>query len=186
MSCPVGHPNEDGARYCSTCGAHLSTQAATVARTRSGSAYLRWLLPLLAVAGVGGVSTVLLAMYPIGGDVSKAETETAATNTDLPERLLPLAFDRCDADDVTEVITLADEGHTVIADTGSELGDFYPIECLFAELKTSSALTSQMSSTTAMMGVQEASEGALTYKWSYHPDNGLNLIITESENSQSG
>jgi hypothetical protein len=31
-----------------------------------------------------------------------------------------------------------------------------------------------------MMGQQTAQESGLNYRWSYHPDNGLNMVITDS------
>jgi hypothetical protein len=30
-----------------------------------------------------------------------------------------------------------------------------------------------------MMGEQTATNNGITYRWSYHPDNGLNMVITE-------
>ena len=37
-----------------------------------------------------------------------------------------------------------------------------------------------MGRTTAMMGVQDAKADGVEYSWSYHPDNGVNMVITLS------
>lgn len=93
---------------------------------------------------------------------------------------LPGAFDACDADDVTDVISLADAGRTVLVETRTEYGATQPVNCLFSLLGVSAALTSEVEATTSVMGRQQATEGNLTYSWSYHPDTGLKMVITEN------
>lgn len=56
--------------------------------------------------------------------------------------------------------------------------------CLFAALGTPDAVLSQMTATRALDGRQEATwttnEGAaLKASWTYHPDDGLDVIVTE-------
>lgn len=41
------------------------------------------------------------------------------------------------------------------------------------------SLLSEMSRTNALMGVQSETSGDLNFKWSYHPDNGLNIVVTK-------
>ncbi|MDT9591592.1 hypothetical protein RDV89_00840 [Nocardioides zeae] len=93
--------------------------------------------------------------------------------------MLQPAFEACDSDDVTEVMDLADEGRSVLIDTRSEHGATLPVRCLFQELGTSAGLVSRVSTTNALMGSQEAQEGSFTYTWSYHPDTGLSMVVTE-------
>ena len=55
------------------------------------------------------------------------------------------------------------------------------LACVLSELETPDAVVTMMENTTAMQGVQQASHRALDYRWTCHPDNGLELIITESQ-----
>lgn len=54
------------------------------------------------------------------------------------------------------------------------------LTCVLEDLDTSQAILAQMNSTTAMMGVQSGTDGELAYQWSDHPDNGVNMVITDS------
>lgn len=123
---------------------------------------------------------LVIGLGACGGD--EPDTTVPSPGTVLsstPEPRLPDAFAACDADDVTEVISLADGGRTVLVETRTEYGATQPVNCLFSLLGTSAAVTAQVDATTSLMGLQEATEGTLSYKWSYHPDSGLNMIITE-------
>lgn len=80
------------------------------------------------------------------------------------------------ADDVS----LDDDGHSVVfdgADPAEESFEF--LACLLGELDTSDAVVAQMDSTTALMGRQTAEDGDYAYAWSYHPDNGVDMTITD-------
>ena len=70
-------------------------------------------------------------------------------------------------------------GHTVTADTGSEYGNIAGLACVLGDIDTPDAIVSQMDATTAMMGAQTAEFEDFHYVWSYHPDNGINMTITE-------
>jgi len=47
------------------------------------------------------------------------------------------------------------------------------------ELDAPDYVLSQVESTNSLMGRQSADWGDLTASWSYHPDNGLQMTITE-------
>ncbi|KQY56711.1 hypothetical protein [Nocardioides sp. Root140] len=100
----------------------------------------------------------------------------AATQTDLES-----AYEACSNADESETLTLADEGMSLIVATESEYGPVAGLACILLELDTSEAVVASMDSTTAMMGVQEADDGSIHYQWSYHPDNGINMVITDVE-----
>jgi hypothetical protein len=51
--------------------------------------------------------------------------------------------------------------------------------CVFDTLETPQSIIAAVDSTTAAMGVQLADDGDLHYSGSYHPDNGLNMVITD-------
>lgn len=89
------------------------------------------------------------------------------------------AAEVCDIDAST-TLSVADQGETLIGD-GVKAGDYADLVCMFLEFDTPSSVTAQMDSTTAMMGSQEASGNGFTYRWSYHPDNGLDIVVTEGD-----
>jgi hypothetical protein len=78
---------------------------------------------------------------------------------------------------------LADEGHTLIIETSGEhdFKGFMAYDCITRELDTSKRVTSSIETTTSMMGRQSSSDGVLTYEYTYHPDNGLYVLITDQE-----
>lgn len=89
------------------------------------------------------------------------------------------AYDAC-SETYSNAVNVGDEGHTLIVD-GAKPGndDFTTMVCVLGELDTSQSVVAQMDSTTALMGRQTAEDGDYTYEWSYHPDNGMDLIITD-------
>jgi len=90
---------------------------------------------------------------------------------------LQAAYDDCTAVDSDNTMSLADGGQSIIIDTGSKYGDPSGMDCVLRELDTPQSVQAQIGSTTAMMGVQDADHDGLHYSWSYHPDNGVNMVI---------
>lgn len=77
-------------------------------------------------------------------------------------------------------VVLGDEGHSIVfTGTFPSEEDFTFLACVLTQLETSEAIVAQMDSTTAMMGRQTVEEEGFTYSWSYHPDNGINMTITD-------
>ena len=103
---------------------------------------------------------------------------SAATEEEPP---LQRAFDACQLVDTDETLDLGDGGKSLIVNTESEYGSMDGLECVTHRLKTSSAILAQIDATTAMMGVQQAEQDGLEYRWSYHPDNGVNMTITSKK-----
>lgn len=75
-------------------------------------------------------------------------------------------------------VTVSDGGETVVVDTG-KYGNVYGVACIMSKLGTPQSVIARVDSTTSMMGSQHAEVDGITYDWSYHPDNGLNMVITE-------
>jgi hypothetical protein len=82
--------------------------------------------------------------------------------------------------DTDDTLSLTDEGGTIVVDTRSEYGSVAGMDCVLEKLGTSESVKAEMGRTTAMMGVQEADEDGLHYSWSYHPDNGVDMVITDT------
>lgn len=79
--------------------------------------------------------------------------------------------------------TLADDDHTLVVDMGGEeLGTgeatIEDVLCLLAELEAPQAILARMESTRALDGMQSATWSTYEVTWNYHPDHGLDLIIT--------
>lgn len=89
------------------------------------------------------------------------------------------AYEECATDDASqEMLSLEDDGATLIVDSARSYN--YDIaECVFESLEMSGGLNAKIGRTSAMMGAQEEVENGLEYTWTYHPDNGLDVIITE-------
>ncbi|MCR6492719.1 hypothetical protein [Cellulomonas sp. P24] len=82
----------------------------------------------------------------------------------------------------TPGIELGDGGTSLTFDTkgnedasGAAITD---IACIFDRLKMPSAVTSHIDQTTAMDGRQTETWGNVTVSWSYHPDRGLDGVLT--------
>lgn len=112
-----------------------------------------------------------------GGGGEDAATAAAVTTTG-PSRL-QVAFDACSKDDDGDTLAIADEGRTIVVDTGSEYGDFAPTDCVLSELGTPESIRAEIGRTTSMMGVQDGEHDGISYSWSYHPDNGVDMVITD-------
>jgi hypothetical protein len=78
---------------------------------------------------------------------------------------------------------LADGGHTLIIETedDEDLEGLLAYQCILDELDTSERVRSSIETTTSLMGRQSSTDGELTYEYAYHPDNGLNVLITDKD-----
>jgi hypothetical protein len=76
---------------------------------------------------------------------------------------------------------LADQGRTLSFDTEGEedvSGDsVVDVACVLLFLKAPSYVITQIDNTRALDGMQRARWGPFRASWTYHPDNGLNIII---------
>jgi hypothetical protein len=127
------------------------------------------------LAGAGGFA--LGRSSADGNESPIAAAESAAAS----QVRLKDAYDRCFTRDTGSTLTLADGGDAIVVDTGSEYGSTTGMDCVLADLDTKQSIIAQMSRTTAMMGVQDAEDDGLAYSWSYHPDNGVNMVIEYAE-----
>lgn len=77
-----------------------------------------------------------------------------------------------------------DDGKTLIIDnTGDEDSpsasvDVITLQCLLGALSTPESVKAQMFATRALDGRQEATWDRFSASWSYHPNTGLDLIVT--------
>lgn len=76
-------------------------------------------------------------------------------------------------------IEMGDDGSSLIVDGVQGDKGFEALSCVINALGISDALRSRVNSTTALQGQQSATEDGLTYEWSYHPDNGVEMTVSE-------
>jgi hypothetical protein len=113
-----------------------------------------------------------------------APTTPAPTYTPEPEPVeseLRLAKQICNILDEPgmKYIKLYDNDTTAIVD----LPDTAPIEgvaCVLSYLDMPQRVFTSVSNTTALQGVKTASAQGYELEWTFHPDNGLQMIITET------
>jgi hypothetical protein len=79
--------------------------------------------------------------------------------------------------------TLADKNKTLIIDMAGEktatgTSTIDDVLCVLTDLETPQSVIARMESTRALDGMQSATWSTYEVTWTYHPDDGLDLIIT--------
>lgn len=111
-------------------------------------------------------------------DVARTEVAfDACSNSEVLNELFDAPLWEIE-EDFSSHFSLGDEGKTLVAD-GVHAYWMPVLACMLNELDTSDATIAAIDSTTAMSGTQESTDGDVSYQWTYHPDNGLNLIVTD-------
>ncbi|MBO3090015.1 hypothetical protein [Cellulomonas dongxiuzhuiae] len=145
-----------------------------------------WLLPVatgaagvLIGAGLVAGITTLRADAKVRAEETAADEARAARATIVPD-----AVESCGVTGA-EGIVVADEGRSLTFDMkgdddlrGANITD---VVCVFTALDMPSAVVSHMDQTTSMDGRQSESWGDLTVSWSYHPDRGLDGVLTVAD-----
>lgn len=147
------------------------------------------------IRGAAVASLITVAVAGCGGS---SRDEDAATASASKDTLFEAAYENCTSGDVVNTLSdepmwkvedqipnyfqVADEGRTFIADgVGPDMLGF--VGCFLSEFDTPQAIVAAMDTTTSLMGRQEESDGDIKYQWTYHPDNGMNLIVTDASTS---
>lgn len=96
---------------------------------------------------------------------------------------LEAAVSACELDDNTDA-RLGDEGTTLTLDMAGEGDDdtgtlsFAEILCVLEELEVPDRVTALMGETRSLDGRQTGDWDDVSGSWSYHPDSGLDVILT--------
>ncbi|MBT8162552.1 MULTISPECIES: hypothetical protein [Arthrobacter] len=141
-------------------------------------------LMMVALAGCGGAKAA---------DAS-TPTPSVATSSAPAESLVQQAFRSCHLDNsiFADYAILGDGGYTItmkgeptnqsISDYGKVIGLTYTeIMCELKAVEVPDSVVSQMNATRALDGMQRASWNKMSASWTYHPDHGLQVILTESK-----
>lgn len=150
----------------------------------------RWLIPVLAgvaglvvgVAATAGVSLSIDAANAREADAAAsaaAEAEAEAEAAKLA--ILGDAVETCGVANATGFL-MGDGGTSLTFDmkgddqlTGANILDIY---CVLGELAIPASVSSHMGQTTSMDGRQSATWDNLEISWSYHPDRGMDGVVT--------
>lgn len=124
------------------------------------------------LALVGGIVTVVLVesqseVGSLSGFIADVDTQ------------LEIAAGVCGVSGV-----ISDEGHTmtlsrVAAEENPGPVSYSEYECVLNELDTPQSVRSHMGQTRALDGMQTNDWDDFEALWTYHPDNGVNITITE-------
>ena len=132
------------------------------------------------------LAVVVLAAGAIGFFIGRgstvvppSEVSAAASESAPQEPRLRTAFDSCSARDSGNTLAIVDEDTSIVIDTRSEYGSPAGMDCVLSELDVPESILAQIGRTTSMMGVQDADHDGFHLSWSYHPDNGVNMVITD-------
>lgn len=144
---------------------------------------------LVLIAG-GAVGLVLMLSQPS----ALATAGEACSGTEPVMRLLTEGEDAIDREDVDEdgefaelfegVVTVEDGGKTLIVSTKSQDDDplrlsSLALDCVQEKMEMPSWLRESIGTTRALDGRQTGEWDSYSAQWSYHPDNGANLIIVQ-------
>jgi hypothetical protein len=144
----------------------------------------RWLIPACLAVAVLAAGLIGFILGRGSAGPSSSEVATSAQAEAAPPRL-EQAFTACRGRDGNDTMQLEDDGSTIVIDTRSEYGSRVGMDCVLTELDLPASIDAEMGRTTALMGVQEADHNGIEYSWSYHPDNGVNMVITDTD-AESG
>lgn len=133
---------------------------------------------IVVVAAAVALVGALWLMF--GGSEQLAGRPTADPEAPPPLTALEAVVSTCSAGE------LRDGGDTLVLDMYVEGVDtplvnaitVDDITCVLGELEAPASMTERMDRTRALDGVQEAAWAGMEASWSYHPDNGLDIILT--------
>ena len=126
----------------------------------------------------GLIAGTLLVVTACGGD---GDEDGSAGDADGGLTALEAAVADCDAD--TGAFSLGDEGTSLVMDgvddtaIRAQLKSLTAMACVLGSIDAPDTVIPLMTGTTALQGRQETTWDGYAASWTYHPDNGLDVII---------
>lgn len=162
------------------------SNASALTATPSSGPTRPWLLPV--ATGAAGVligAGLVAGITALRADAAARAEEAAAEEArSARATIVPDAVESCGVTGADGIV-VADEGRSLTFDmkgnddlSGAGITD---LVCVFTALDMPSAVVSHMDQTTSMDGRQSESWGDLTVSWSYHPDRGLDGVLTVAD-----
>ena len=147
------------------------------AMRRARPANLVWFV----VAGViGAVLVVVVAALLKDDEVDTNVADAATEPSEQAESRLQVAADSVSYS--PQYIVVQDDGRSLFIDGDNEYGEGTTVETtatLLRSLGTPQSVVTRMSQTRALDGMQDAEWDGLHASWTYHPDDGLDIIVEE-------
>lgn len=176
-SCGAGNQSSS---FCTECGKALSTSmpqvnSAPVTPPFAESSPAGSLPPAAPKSGPGK------ALLPIFSSVGLLAVVLVFFLVQGSSSPIPGAVDACGLS-TSFGLSVGDEGDSVVLDMEGE-EDFFglpynDVMCVLSELDMPDSVESMMLSTSALDGRQTAQWDDLSASWTYHPDDGLDVIVT--------
>lgn len=116
------------------------------------------------------------------GSPTPAATPSATPSTDSVTKLMTARLG-CNLGGMPYA-DLGDNGHTVTLQGQPRNGVGLPLSdlmCVLHGINVPDSVVSQMQGTRALDGTQKADWDTFHASWTYHPDNGLRVIVTEDK-----
>jgi hypothetical protein len=140
-----------------------------------------WLIAAVVVIIGVVIAVVVISQSDSGSDTAAAGDGGA--EVDIETARFQLAYDTCGVTSTN--IEVADEGQSMILDgppdSSANSDEFITdLACVIEALNMPEYVVHNMENTTSLMGLQEATWDGIHAQWSYHPDNGLDLVLTEA------
>lgn len=141
-----------------------------------------WIVAGVVAVGIAGI--LVAAHLDKPDETSTASRPSSTTTTTEPATRIEDAVEPVPTRQLP-YFDVGDGGYSLAIDGGAEgfgLGaDIATTVVVLDELDTPDVVYSRMERTTSLMGLQEDEFDGLVMRWSYHPDNGLDIIIEDNE-----
>lgn len=146
-------------------------------RTRNWPAWIAGITCL--VVGFSGGMAIGTSTGEDGGTPVSASDDAEDPAEHAVMSPVSAALDSCGVDPSDAGVIVMDGGASVELDADYGLGDVYPgdVECVLEELGAPESVYARMGRTRALDGTQTAEWASYTASWTYHPDDGLNVIV---------
>ena len=99
------------------------------------------------------------------------------------EAMTPRFEAAAEACELVPLLVVADKGATLTLTTAGESGvsytDIEDVACVLAKLEVPSYVVSHIDSTRALDGQQTDEWDGISARWTYHPEDGLHLVLRD-------
>lgn len=130
------------------------------------------------------IALLALALTACGGGSDDATNSSEADETGIEQ-----AYDFCDEVtaeasnpfDISTIADVEDDGASLIIDGDDSPDSIASTVCLLQRIDVPDSTISLMQGTTAMMGRQTDEWDGYEAAWTYHPDNGLDIVVKAAD-----
>lgn len=166
---------ESEAAFCSNCGKEISSSVSSQAAVSVS------VTPMSAqtISAPAAAVSQKKALY-IAIPVAIVAVVILLFVLAAPKNPFPSAIDACGVSDGNSYIYIGDNGKTLLMDGEGEESAGAPsadVWCVLQELNVPDSTVARMEKTSSLMGVVSDSWDGISADWSYHPDNGFDVVL---------